>query len=71
MTVWITVAAALLILLITRIIFECKSGKDTEKNQCKTRRCKILEIGNEREEFFVAGDAPFTSKNDDYDQYYD
>ncbi|MDE6144179.1 MAG: hypothetical protein K2F94_08915 [Muribaculaceae bacterium] len=67
--VWLVVAGLLFIILVARIVAEysnTKNGKDSDRE----RRFKIIELGREKDEFYIPGDATGIARYDDYDQYY-
>lgn len=64
--VWICVAAFLLVVILMRIADEKRT---TSRHHAKhhSQKFKFLELGKEREEFFIAGDRPISAPLEDYD----
>ncbi|MCM1356343.1 MAG: hypothetical protein NC212_08065 [Staphylococcus sp.] len=56
---WFVIAFAMLALVIVRAFLK------TNSHHTGSRRHHLIEIGSEREEFFIPGDRPV--KNDSYD----
>lgn len=62
--IWIFVSAFLLALILIRMADE---RMDATRKKKDGHRLKLLEIGKEREEFFIAGDPTSAFIKDDYD----
>lgn len=64
--IWLCVAVFLLVVILMRVADDKKEGNGHQLKNSR-RRFKIIELGKEREEFFIAGDPTSRSMNDDYD----
>ena len=62
---WAALAALLIILFIARTAIAC------HRRRCRQHRkhMHIVEIGSERDEFFVPGDRPTHDKSRDYEDF--
>ncbi|WP_289684527.1 hypothetical protein [Paramuribaculum intestinale] len=62
---WAALAALLIILFIARTAIAC------HRRRCRQHRkhMHIVEIGSERDEFFVPGDRPTYDKSRDYEDF--
>ena len=62
---WAALAALLIILFIARTAIAC------HRRRCLQHRkhMHIVEIGSERDEFFVPGDRPTYDKSRDYEDF--
>lgn len=65
--VWVAVAAILLVVLIGRIVAEHHRVQHSSHHSIHHH--KFIELGKEREEFFITGDSDLIPGND-YDIYY-
>lgn len=65
--VWVAVAAILLVVLIGRIVAE--HHRVQHSSHRSIHHHKFIELGKEREEFFITGDSDLIPGND-YDIYY-
>lgn len=65
--VWVAVAAILMIVFIGRIVAEHR--RHAHASHHTVHKHKFIELGKERDEFFITGDSDLIP-GEDYDIYY-
>lgn len=67
LTVWLCVATFLIALILYRVADEKKRNSRRRSSHNSERRFRFIELGKEREEFFIPGDKSLSKSADDYD----
>lgn len=66
--IWLCVAVFLVVVILMRVADDKRERVTRQSGNTNNRnRFKFIEIGKEREEFFIAGDPISRSTQEDYD----